>query len=42
MSKSYCSNSWDWDYYWLFEGLSQIESETQKMQMLAKTMAAAF
>ena len=23
MSKSYSSNSWDRDYYWLFEGLSQ-------------------
>ena len=32
MSKSYHSNSWDWDYYWFFEGLSpfRIKKKTSK------------
>ena len=42
MLKSYHSNSWDWDYYWLFEACSNLGSELQKMQMLAETMVAAF
>ena len=30
MSKSCRSNSWDWDYYWLFEGLSQSKIKNSK------------
>ena len=30
MSKSYCSNWWDWDYYWLFEGFSQSRVRNSK------------
>ena len=45
MSKTYHFNSWDWDYYWLFEGLSPFrikqtnKQKPQKIQMLTKTMA---
>ena len=41
MSKSYHSNSWDWDYYYL-KACPNLGSETQKTQMLAETMATAF
>ena len=30
MSESYHCNSWDWDYYWLFEGLSQSRIRNSK------------
>ena len=30
MSKSYLSDSWDWDYYWLFEGLLQSKFRNSK------------
>ena len=42
MSKRYLSNSWDWDYYWLFEDLSQSRIRNSKDAKLAETMAATF
>ena len=36
MSESYHFNFWDWDYYWLFEGLSpfRINNNNNKMDSL--------
>ena len=42
MSKSYRSNPWDWGYYRLLKACRNLGSETQKMQMLVETIAAAF
>ena len=42
MSKRYLSNSWDWDYYWLFEDLSQSRIRNSKDAKLAETIAATF